>query len=31
MPIADPHSGERHIVGDYHGDIPEHVRRKGHK
>ncbi len=31
MPIADPHSGERHIVGDYHGDIPQDVRNKGVK
>ena len=31
MPSADPHSGERHIVGDYHGDIPEEVRKKGWK
>jgi molybdopterin-containing oxidoreductase family membrane subunit len=31
MPSADPHSGERHIVGDYHGDIPEEVRKKGLK
>ena len=26
MPIADAHSGERRSVGDYHGDIPRHVR-----
>ena len=26
MPIADAHSGERRSVGDYHGDIPKHVR-----
>jgi len=27
MPIADAHSGERRSVGDYHGDIPRHIRR----
>jgi hypothetical protein len=26
MPIADAHSGERRSVGDYHGDIPAHIR-----
>ena len=31
MPIADAHSGARRSVGDYHGDIPAHVREKGHK
>ncbi len=29
MPIADAHSGERRAVGDYHGDIPAHIRDGG--
>ncbi len=29
MPIADAHSGERRSVGDYHGDIPSHIRDGG--
>jgi molybdopterin-containing oxidoreductase family membrane subunit len=29
MPIADAHSGERRSVGDYHGDIPAHIRDGG--
>ena len=31
MPIADAHSGRRRSVGDYHGDIPEHIRQQGDK
>jgi hypothetical protein len=26
MPIADAHGGQRRSVGDYHGEIPSHMR-----
>ncbi|HPF71902.1 MAG TPA: hypothetical protein PLQ13_14615, partial [Candidatus Krumholzibacteria bacterium] len=28
MTIADAHGGARRSVGDYHGEIPQHVRHK---